>query len=297
MARLKRSFSNHSQVVHLWANQSQNDARCKNVYFTGKSIWSYGSHYELGRMVTINGVNVALVNDTGYSVTTSKHISSAWQGVSHLPRIRVGHDFNYELGLLKTQDKLIRDLMSNLSARSFYSTLGPKSWGLEGIKDFNRTCLAIGKVDLVIDIPKDFLGLINSHIKKCIRKTKKQRLEKDVIREQNRLESIAKGKHEIVAWSAGQGIATTAVKNLEPQIIRIKDDRVETSRGAEVPLKHAVMLLERILKGQANQGDKIGSFVLDKVLKHTVVIGCHTINIDQAKEVLSSAKPVLTLVK
>lgn len=282
---MKRVFSSHDQVVHLWANQSQTDARCKNVYFEGRSIWSYGRHYELGRLVEINGHTVALINSTGYSVTTSKHINSALHATKHMPRITVTHDFDWKKGLLETQNSLISYLMGTLSGRVFHSPLNRKSYQIQSINDFNNVCASVGMDQLKIEIPKEFLSLLNSHISKCIRKMKRDNSVKQAKREQDRLERIKNGAAEIEAWKQG-GPRTEAVRDLEPQIIRVVDDVVETSRGADVPLDHARRLLRLLETRRAKKGVKVGHFTVDKVLKSVVKIGCHDISINQAKEVL-----------
>ena len=79
---MKTVYTNSQEVMHLFAQQIQTDIKnsSRNV-FTGRSnyelnyadiIYSYGHHYELGRFIDENTI---LINDEGYSVTTSKHIS------------------------------------------------------------------------------------------------------------------------------------------------------------------------------------------------------------------------------
>lgn len=65
---------NNSMVAHLWANESQESANGSNFYFEGESIYSYGRHFEIGRIVrNKRGRKAYLINDTYYSSTTSKH--------------------------------------------------------------------------------------------------------------------------------------------------------------------------------------------------------------------------------
>lgn len=65
---------NNSMVAHLWANESQESANGSNFYFEGQSIYSYGRHFEVGRIVrNKRGEKAYLINDTYYSSTTSKH--------------------------------------------------------------------------------------------------------------------------------------------------------------------------------------------------------------------------------
>lgn len=50
----------------------------KGVYFEGPRIYSYGHHYLLGYITEFNGVSVALINRSRYSVTTSRHSGAAY---------------------------------------------------------------------------------------------------------------------------------------------------------------------------------------------------------------------------
>lgn len=61
-------------VAHLWANEKQESANGSNFYFEGESIYSYGRHFEVGRIVrNKRGEKAYLINDTYYSSATSKH--------------------------------------------------------------------------------------------------------------------------------------------------------------------------------------------------------------------------------
>jgi len=42
---------NNSQVAHIWANQSKTIAKGSNFFFNHKSIFSYGHHFEVARLV------------------------------------------------------------------------------------------------------------------------------------------------------------------------------------------------------------------------------------------------------
>lgn len=65
---------NNSMVAHLWANESQESANGSNFYFEGESIYSYGRHFEIGRIVrNKRGEKAYLINDRYYSSTTSRH--------------------------------------------------------------------------------------------------------------------------------------------------------------------------------------------------------------------------------
>lgn len=65
---------NNSMVAHLWANEKQESANGSNFYFEGESIYSYGRHFEVGRIVrNKRGEKAYSINDIYRSSSTSKH--------------------------------------------------------------------------------------------------------------------------------------------------------------------------------------------------------------------------------
>ena len=65
---------NNSMVAHLWANEKKESARGSNLFFEGRSIYSYGYHFEVGRIVRNKcGEKAYLLNDEYYSSSTCKH--------------------------------------------------------------------------------------------------------------------------------------------------------------------------------------------------------------------------------
>ena len=84
------------QVAHLWANRSQDEARepSGNFYFTGPSIFSYGSHFLIARFVDMgDGRTLLLERAGGYSPTTSKHQTAVSWALTRAQRegaIKVG---------------------------------------------------------------------------------------------------------------------------------------------------------------------------------------------------------------
>lgn len=94
-------FTN-DMVAHVWAQQTQDSGRSNNgqFYFTGRALWSYGSHFCVGYIVpaeaaidarggNVSGGPVALLESGSYSITTSRHQSRAASAVRHLDSFRV----------------------------------------------------------------------------------------------------------------------------------------------------------------------------------------------------------------
>lgn len=79
--------------------------------------------------------------------------------------------------------------------------------------------------------------------------------------------------------------------SLEHDLIRVKGNKVETSRGADVPLDHALRLLRMILNNEAKNGERVGLFTMNEIKDNpagdkTISIGCHNILLSEAKSVL-----------
>lgn len=91
---MKHLFNNYETCAGVWAAQSQDrgHTQCGRMYFTGKVIYSYGTHFPLARIVG----GAVLLNDSTYSVTTSKHQqvvrsrSHSRFGEEHLVPVKTG---------------------------------------------------------------------------------------------------------------------------------------------------------------------------------------------------------------
>lgn len=309
--RIKKVFSNADQVIHLWANQSQSDARCKNCYFENDKVWSYGSHYLLGLLTTYKGVPIAIINNSGYSHTTSKHIHSAFYAVkNHRIAIKTSTGFDSDAvydGLLKEQQSIIESYFDTFNRTSLceYSLLTEDDFNNDyslvySIKEFNSKVIALKEPQLALDF--DFnhhIGLYNDKVKLCIareelRNTPETLAKLALAKEKKEQAKIKKLEKSIQDWKNG-GSLTNDIRNLNSQLIRIVGNEVHTSRGASVPLAHAKRLWSMIQNRTAKTGERVGHFSLDEYNSKEVIIGCHTLRIDEIINVLG--KNTLEIVK
>lgn len=73
---------NNYMVAHLWANEKKESARGSNFFFEGESIYSYGYHFEVGRIVrNKRGEKAYLINDERYSTSTSIHLRYIYNAI------------------------------------------------------------------------------------------------------------------------------------------------------------------------------------------------------------------------
>jgi hypothetical protein len=62
MNKRKKHVFDTGEIPHLWAHQTQDEARNRqgNLYFTGDTIYSYGSHFPIARRVTNDAGELAI---------------------------------------------------------------------------------------------------------------------------------------------------------------------------------------------------------------------------------------------
>ena len=78
MTKRKKHVFDTGEIPHLWAHRTQDEARnCQgNLYFTGDTIYSYGSHFPIARHVT---------NDSGERALALLEVALRDQAAHHDP--------------------------------------------------------------------------------------------------------------------------------------------------------------------------------------------------------------------
>lgn len=90
---------NNSMVAHLWANEKKESARGSNFFFEGRSIYSYGYHFEVGRIVRNKcGKKAYLLNDKYYSSSTCKHQQDLLEDrVARIAKMHEDESYTYNM--------------------------------------------------------------------------------------------------------------------------------------------------------------------------------------------------------
>ena len=74
---MKTKFTN-TEIVHIFANQTQEFGDASNLFFRGNKIYSYGYHYLLGEFIDPKTI---VLNNRGYSRSTERHLSLLWRAI------------------------------------------------------------------------------------------------------------------------------------------------------------------------------------------------------------------------
>src|SRR5690348_11351714 len=77
-AKRQKTVFDTDEIAHLWAHRTQDAARNPqgNFYFSGDTIYSYGSHFPIARHIKgAHGADGVFFTSRSYSNTTAKHVS------------------------------------------------------------------------------------------------------------------------------------------------------------------------------------------------------------------------------
>lgn len=303
-----KTVFNNSQVAHIWANGSQSHGRNStgSFYFEGDKIYSYGSHYLAGQIYTPtkdqfmghNYKKVYLINDHNYSPSTAKHLNHIFHAIdkkTHL-WLSVEKPDNPKESLIIKQKELIDNFFK------YFSEIKPSqyfadsdSWFFGIVERFNQVCEFFGyDLKLNFDCFKDVIKEHYLYRQKryeelntpeAIEKREKEREKRE---ERKRLKAIKDYEEKIRQWKSFE--TNQNLYSLNTIFLRVKDNEIQTSKGASVPLSHGLRILDLVLKRQAKPGERVGLFTLEDYNETTVKIGCHTINIKEAIETLEPYK-------
>lgn len=259
---MKKVFGSASDVIHLFAQRTQEEARCSNVFFEGDKIYSYGSHYLLGHFINDETI---VINDTGWSATTNKHISMLSYATTQYKQF-----FYTEIKLDLVKDKMEELAQKLANARKPELYIDSIVYRFKKLNDWieyskkkelkkHDDYKAIKKIytDITknLDAWKDKIRIAQEKAKK----TEKIRLEKALVKFMN---------YDISSVRIGS-----------EDYLRISEDgtKVETTQGVKVSVESAKELYHAIIKGVDIVGHKIENYKVTN-LNGVLTIGCHRIN-------------------
>ncbi len=262
---------NNSQVAHIWANQSKTTAKGSNFFFNNNSIYSYGHHFEVARLVQTEKGNktIALFEPRTYSNSTNRHQSLAKNAVHGLHE---SFDFqlpSYDL----TRDDFLRSFnrFGNIVIDSLKKSKRARKYKDWHIRD------AVNAVDQWNKLKAYFptltkgikkLKTLDQHHKMILDNEVKLWLNHDINHLPHDSRTMIRQKGKRVITESGNA----------PEIRLL--DEIETSRGASVPLDHAKLFFNAIKRFEKNPNDcnsrfRVGHFTLDKLTEKGAKIGCH----------------------
>ena len=308
---MSRTVYDNSMVAHVWANQSQESARSHNgnFHFAGSIIYSYQT--PIARLwVTVDGRRVALVDSASYSMTTSsKHMPAIWRALARtVPAFMVPHPASERhpdnLAYLAAR---YAELRASLHRRR--DLWRPAAESLQELANGAiQYAEAFGLAVPAFDVDGDAATITAAHAarqarnadpayqakrerEKERREARKIEREREATAQRHRLQEESRSR-----WLAGEyvGYAYQLASAGGGALLRVRSDNVETSRGANVPLSHAVKAF-RFIKLCRERGQEwrrnghsihVGHFTVDHIEANgNFRAGCHFIEWSEVERI------------
>jgi hypothetical protein len=291
---MKTSFSSNDQLCHVWAQQTQSSGKANNMFFEGSKIYSYGFHYLAAQIHTVQGQKICLVRSDSYSNTTTKHlyaIENAVNGLMPVYRVPFVNDLYSEKNFNHFNDIVLDEVERILKSVKVVSFQNADSWArsLQGILSDANEFFRVTK-NPEISINKDMWDIICGHLNNRVERYVTLNTPEMIQKREAALhkKKLVKTESDIKEWRQS-GTITNNLKTLPYELLRVSGFVVKTSRGAEVPLSHALRLLGKIERKEVQPGDRIGHFTFENITgeNQVIKIGCHKILLSEAKEVLA----------
>ena len=258
---MKTVFCN-SEIMHVFAQRTQSNGRTSNgnVFFNGNKIYSYGYHYLLGEFLDDNTI---LINDKGYSVSTSKHIRFLRQAVSQFKRFyTTDTDEKYLLNRLNSKlEKLAKAKKPEIYIESINNI-------------FARYCefQDYKKIPINKEIKKIHITANNGINLEAFKKAIKAKEAKEKREKLKKFKAIYKDFKNYETDRIYKGLTGF-------DYLRISKDKqyIETSQEIKIDIQEAQKIAKAIKLGLNIVGQKLKYYTINKFDKNGLVAGCHNI--------------------
>jgi hypothetical protein len=267
---MKKVFSN-SELVHTFAQRSQEEGRASSMFFEGDRIYSYGYHYLLGEF--INDTTI-IINDRGYSSSTGKHIGML-SGATRQYRQLFMTDIDCQTVACRIKEN--EEKLKNARKPEIYVT--------EIINSFERLDSYLKEFKKVNIIKSEEFKSIKK-IYSALKKDEGKYLELTKARGIKEREQAKKKQQEQLKKFYNFEINRIVGRKIDEDFLRVSQDRtqVETTQGVKIEIDDARNLYRLIKAGKDVAGERIGVYRVSSLNGH-LVVGCHRINTKNMKEI------------
>ena len=283
---MRTKYSSNSELTHIWANdpdptisKSANSMSC----YDGK-LFSYSTC--IAQILD----NTVIHNTYGYSVTTSKQQGLAGSASRHysnhiyleFPQRGLNHllfnQLDFNSFVLKHNNRLIEEALIKASRSRKYSD----QYKAEALRIIgNLTKYALFN-NLSYEVPN------TEKLTESAIKADKEAKALEKIRKAERIKEQAKALEN---WRAGFDVRN----HFEVTALRIKDDEIQTTRGARIPLDHAIKFWGLIKswheKGVSYVKDHhsihLGNYTVNSFKDDILTVGCHSIPYSEIQGIAS----------
>tara|TARA_R110002020_G_scaffold99643_1_gene236204 strand:+ start:705 stop:1436 length:732 start_codon:yes stop_codon:yes gene_type:complete len=236
-------------------------------------IYSYGHHYLLGEFIDNNTI---VINDDGYSVTTSGHISQIKYATRQYKQYLKSQT---DLETVHHMVMYNKTKLANARKPELYIT--PILRTFEVLNEFlTYTKAKRYKSDSRYKAIKNVVQALNDNSEDFKAKLKEAELKRKKSEARKNRKLIKEKLSDFLSYE----IRTFRVGSED--YLRLSQDgkKVETSQGISIQRDNAKTLYNLILRGVSVKGVQIEGYTVISI-NGTLKIGCHNINIDSVHKV------------
>lgn len=283
-------MANHNQVAHAWANQTGKHRKGYNMFYDGDTIYSHGSHFPIARIVR---PGVVLFTSRSYSVSTARHKSYVRRAIDSDASVFTVQDVFAASASEHRENykELIREAREYADGAKRAISRG--GWMLRQASDtlsharHYASEFGVKKVLKVHTI--SHIGVTGAEAEAIRQRVAAYEANAEVRNAARRAASVVKqmkqnllDRDKIKQWLRGENIYPPHTARV---YVRVKNDKVETSWGASVPLDDAKKLWAAMKRAHVAgpdwrdtvSGAMVGDFTLNRVTPNHAKIGCHLI--------------------
>lgn len=261
---MKTVFTN-SEIVHEFnlQNQSHGQTPNNNIFFEYNKIYSYGYHYLLAQFLDNETI---LINDKGYSNTTSKHISLVTSATRDKKQFfttkietkivldTIKDSLNKLTKARKTKEYYLEEIDSTLQMYFSYLEYTKQKTKYNKIKEHRE----------IKRIANDFYNNFEN-----LQEQVKEQQKKNAIKEKEAIkENLKDWRDNKINWFRNK---------TNKDYLRINSDNVETSQGVKIPIIEAKRIL-KLIELKKVIGQKIDNRYTITSFNDFLKVGCHNID-------------------
>lgn len=278
---MRKVFSSHSEVCHIWAQQTQSEGKASRIFFEGPSIYSYGRHFEMARFVDPHTV---FITTDRYSVSTQKHLSLVRGAVSHKHVFEVpsftNHAENVQYYIERAREYFDKAKRARTSTTYLLGVAKHTVTILREYLEQFPTPIPESHAELwtALDHGTYLDGDVQAALLKKEREAKKSELESQRLAREAREREEQERLEKWIAGELGYGYFSA-------MRLRVRESEVETTHGAKVPVIEARKLYRALKAGIDVAGQHIGHYTVTRLTDKEIVIGCHNIPLTEIERI------------
>ena len=270
---MKTVFSNTQDCVHAFAQRQTPQGRASSVFFYGDKIYSFGYHYLLGEFIDDKTI---VINDAGYSNTTSKHISYLTSGTRQYKQFFTRTS---EIGLVYSQVLSLQGKLANARKPENYINSILSLWD-----SLNEYVKYIKSKNIPKDTRYKAIKAIVKHLN--VDSVQYQQKLADAKKKDEAAKKRKEAKQIKEALTKWYNYEVNSFRIGDTDFLRLSQDgsTVETSQHVKVSTDEARTLYKAICNDVDIVGHRISNYIVNSI-NGRLKIGCHNIDMDSVHKV------------